>query len=162
MTICRFTPWRLRALLARWPNHPKVDLITTDGFLYPNRVLEERGLLNRKGFPESYDLRRLMRFMAELKSGADENVAALVYAGASLAMGIAFNLIWAYVIRHRRELGVEIPDEEIRRISLGFMIGAPIYVVALIVALISPAAVLIIIGAVAVYYMVAGMRSPDL
>jgi type I pantothenate kinase len=62
----------LRALLGRWPHHPQVDLITTDGFLYPNRVLEERGLMNRKGFPESYDLRRLMRFMAELKSGADE------------------------------------------------------------------------------------------
>jgi len=68
----------LRALLARWPNHPQVDLITTDGFLYPNRVLEERGLMNRKGFPESYDLRRLMRFMAELKSGAD-HVPAPVY-----------------------------------------------------------------------------------
>src|SRR5215472_9340280 len=68
----------LRALLARWPNHPTVDLITTDGFLYPNRVLEERGLMNRKGFPESYDLRRLMRFMAELKSGADD-VRAPVY-----------------------------------------------------------------------------------
>jgi type I pantothenate kinase len=68
----------LRALLARWPNHPQVDLITTDGFLYPNRVLEERRLMNRKGFPESYDLRRLMRFMAELKSGADE-VRAPVY-----------------------------------------------------------------------------------
>jgi type I pantothenate kinase len=62
----------LRALLARWPNHPQVDLVTTDGFLYPNDVLEERRLMNRKGFPESYDLRRLMRFMAELKSGADE------------------------------------------------------------------------------------------
>lgn len=62
----------LRALLARWTNHPKVDLVTTDGFLYPNRVLEERALMTRKGFPESYDLRRLMRFMAELKSGADE------------------------------------------------------------------------------------------
>jgi type I pantothenate kinase len=62
----------LRAILARWPNHPKVDLVTTDGFLYPNKVLEERGLLDRKGFPESYDLRRLMGFMAELKSGAEE------------------------------------------------------------------------------------------
>lgn len=62
----------LRELLARWPNHPKVDLVTTDGFLYPNRTLEERGLMNRKGFPESYDLRRLTRFMAELKSGAEE------------------------------------------------------------------------------------------
>jgi type I pantothenate kinase len=62
----------LQALLARWPHHPKVDLVTTDGFLYPNRVLEERGIMNRKGFPESYDLRRLTRFMAELKSGAEE------------------------------------------------------------------------------------------
>src|SRR5690606_18335783 len=44
----------LRTLLARWPNHPKVDLITTDGFLYPTRVLEERGLMQRKGFPESF------------------------------------------------------------------------------------------------------------
>ncbi len=68
----------LCALLARWSHHPKVDLVTTDGFLYPNRVLEDRGLMNRKGFPESYDLRRLMRFMAELKSGA-EKVHAPVY-----------------------------------------------------------------------------------
>lgn len=68
----------LRALLARWPNHPRVDLVTTDGFLYPNRVLEDRGLMNRKGFPESYDLKRLTHFMAELKSGADE-VRAPVY-----------------------------------------------------------------------------------
>jgi type I pantothenate kinase len=68
----------LRALLGRWPHHPEVTLVTTDGFLYPNRVLEERGLMNRKGFPESYDLRRLMRFMAELKSGAEE-VRAPVY-----------------------------------------------------------------------------------
>jgi type I pantothenate kinase len=60
----------LQALLARWPNHPKVDLITTDGFLFPNRVLEERGLMDRKGFPESYDLRRLIQFLADVKSGA--------------------------------------------------------------------------------------------
>jgi type I pantothenate kinase len=60
----------LQALLARWPNHPKVDLITTDGFLFPNRVLEERGLTERKGFPESYDLRRLIQFLADVKSGA--------------------------------------------------------------------------------------------
>src|ERR1700760_302002 len=51
----------LRTCLARWPDHPKVDLITTDGFLYPNRRLEERGIMNRKGFPESYDQRRLLR-----------------------------------------------------------------------------------------------------
>jgi type I pantothenate kinase len=59
----------LQALLARWPNHPKVDLITTDGFLCPNRVLEQRGLMKRKGFPESYDLRRLVQFLADVKSG---------------------------------------------------------------------------------------------
>jgi type I pantothenate kinase len=68
----------LQALLARWPDHPKVDLVTTDGFLYPNAVLEERGIMHRKGFPESYDVRRLVRFLAELKSGADE-VRAPVY-----------------------------------------------------------------------------------
>ena len=48
----------LQALLSRWPHHPKVDFVTTDGFLYPNRVLEEHGLMGRKGFPESYDLTR--------------------------------------------------------------------------------------------------------
>jgi uncharacterized membrane protein len=97
-----------------------------------------------------------------LKSGADEKVAALVYALAFLAMGIAFNLFWTYIVKHRRELGVEIPDEEVRRMSIGFMIGSPIYLVAVIMAFISPAVVLIIIPAVAVYYMLAGMRSPDL
>jgi type I pantothenate kinase len=60
----------LQALLARWPDHPKVDLVTTDGFLYPNKVLEERGIMNRKGFPESYDTRQLLQFLRELKSGA--------------------------------------------------------------------------------------------
>ena len=60
----------LRALLARWPDHPHVDLVTTDGFLYPNAVLESRGLMQRKGFPESYDVRRLVQFMADIKSGA--------------------------------------------------------------------------------------------
>ncbi|MBM3828803.1 MAG: type I pantothenate kinase [Actinobacteria bacterium] len=59
----------LQALLARWPDHPKVDLITTDGFLLPNRVLDERGIMNRKGFPESYDTRNLLRFLREVKSG---------------------------------------------------------------------------------------------
>lgn len=68
----------LQALLARWPDHPRVALITTDGFLHPNRVLTERGLMNRKGFPESYDVRRLLRFMIDLKSGQDE-VRAPVY-----------------------------------------------------------------------------------
>ena len=68
----------LQALLARWPDHPKVGLITTDGFLYPNAVLEERGIMNRKGFPESYDTKRLLQFLRELKSGAPE-VTAPIY-----------------------------------------------------------------------------------
>lgn len=59
----------LQALLSRWPDHPRVDLVTTDGFLWPNAVLEDRGLMERKGFPESYDRRRLIEFMADLKSG---------------------------------------------------------------------------------------------
>lgn len=58
----------LRTLLSRWPDHPRVDLVTTDGFLHPNRVLEERGLMRRKGFPESYDVRTLVQFMADVKS----------------------------------------------------------------------------------------------
>ncbi len=58
----------LRALLSRWPAHPRVDLVTTDGFLLPNRELERRGLLDRKGFPESYDVRRLVEFMADIKN----------------------------------------------------------------------------------------------
>jgi len=59
----------LQALLSRWPEHPKVALVTTDGFLYPNAVLEAKGIMNRKGFPESYDVARLVKFMAEVKSG---------------------------------------------------------------------------------------------
>ncbi len=59
----------LQALLARWPSHPRVDLVPTDGFLYSNAILEERGLMSRKGFPESYDLPKLLNFLAELKSG---------------------------------------------------------------------------------------------
>jgi len=68
----------LRELMARWPGSPRVELVTTDGFLYPNAVLEERGLLQRKGFPESYDRRALRSFIWEVKSGADE-VTAPVY-----------------------------------------------------------------------------------
>ncbi|HSJ36136.1 MAG TPA: type I pantothenate kinase [Acidimicrobiia bacterium] len=68
----------LQALLSRWPDHPRVDLVTTDGFLHPNAVLEERGLMERKGFPESYDRRRLLDFVADLKSG-QKRVAAPVY-----------------------------------------------------------------------------------
>ncbi len=68
----------LRALLARWADHPRVDLITTDGFLHPNAELERRGLMNRKGFPESFDTARLLNFLHDVKSGR-ENVAAPVY-----------------------------------------------------------------------------------
>ncbi|HKY87274.1 MAG TPA: type I pantothenate kinase [Pseudorhodoplanes sp.] len=59
----------LRALLARWPHTPKVDLLTTDGFLYPNAVLEQEGLMEKKGFPESYDLHELLRFLSGIKAG---------------------------------------------------------------------------------------------
>ncbi|HZS65417.1 MAG TPA: type I pantothenate kinase [Xanthobacteraceae bacterium] len=59
----------LQALLARWPNMPKVDLVTTDGFLLPNAVLERDGLMERKGFPESYDLPALLRFLTDVKAG---------------------------------------------------------------------------------------------
>jgi type I pantothenate kinase len=59
----------MQALLARWPHHPRVALVTTDGFLHPNRVLEQRGIMHRKGFPESYDLRALVTFVADIKSG---------------------------------------------------------------------------------------------
>ncbi|AIC95102.1 type I pantothenate kinase [Shouchella lehensis] len=68
----------IQALAKRWPNQPTVSLVTTDGFLYPNEVLEERGLMKRKGFPESYDIRRLISFLTELKSGVNE-VEAPVY-----------------------------------------------------------------------------------
>jgi type I pantothenate kinase len=59
-------------MLAHWPEHPNVALVTTDGFLYPNAELERRGLLQRKGFPESYDRRALLRFVVDIKSGKDE------------------------------------------------------------------------------------------
>jgi type I pantothenate kinase len=59
----------LKALFARWPNTPRVDLVTTDGFLYPNAVLEREGLMERKGFPESYDLPALLRVLNEVKAG---------------------------------------------------------------------------------------------
>lgn len=68
----------LRELLARWPEHPRVQLVTTDGFLFPNAELERRGILHRKGFPESYDQRSLLRFVVAVKSGAPR-VTAPVY-----------------------------------------------------------------------------------
>ncbi|MGZ3409876.1 MAG: type I pantothenate kinase [Xanthobacteraceae bacterium] len=59
----------LQALLARWPNVPKVDLVTTDGFLYPNAILQRENLMEKKGFPESYDLPALLRFLSDVKAG---------------------------------------------------------------------------------------------
>jgi type I pantothenate kinase len=62
----------LQQMLAHWPEHPSVALVTTDGFLHPNAELERRGLLARKGFPESYDRKALLRFVMDIKSGKDE------------------------------------------------------------------------------------------
>jgi uncharacterized membrane protein len=100
--------------------------------------------------------------MAEhLNTTEDENAAAAVYAISFVLMAISFGVLWEYITRHREKLGVELTDEEVRRRSLAFQIGNPLYAIAVGVAFISPAAVLVIIGALAVYYMVAGMRSPD-
>lgn len=68
----------LRHLLSLWPQHPKVALVTTDGFLYPNKILKQKGLMNRKGFPESYDTKKLIHFLIDVKSGSPK-VAAPVY-----------------------------------------------------------------------------------
>ena len=68
----------LKELLARWPDHPRVDLLPTDGFLHPNAVLEKRGLMNHKGWPESFDLPRLLSFLGDVKAGR-KNVEAPVY-----------------------------------------------------------------------------------
>jgi len=68
----------LKELLSRWPSTPKVALVTTDGFLYPNAVLEQRGIMHRKGFPESYDRLALIKFVADIKSGK-EKVSAPLY-----------------------------------------------------------------------------------
>ncbi|MDP5293672.1 type I pantothenate kinase [Oceanimonas sp. CHS3-5] len=68
----------LQTLLERWPQHPRVTLVTTDGFLYPNAELERRGLMKKKGFPQSYDMRRLVQFVSDIKSGK-QDVRAPVY-----------------------------------------------------------------------------------
>lgn len=68
----------LQTLLSRWPEHRKVDLITTDGFLYPNQILNERGIMKKKGFPQSYDMHRLVKFVSDIKSGV-KRVTAPVY-----------------------------------------------------------------------------------
>jgi len=87
----------LRALMARWPDHPRVELVTTDGFLLPTKTLEERGLMRRKGFPESYDLRAMVRFLADVKAGKPV-VSAPVYSH------LAYN-----IVPHERQV-VKQPD----------------------------------------------------
>ena len=87
----------LQALLARWPDHPSVALVTTDGFLYPNATLLDRGLMTRKGFPESYDRRRMIEFLADIKAGR-RRVSAPVYSHQ------------AYDIVPGEELVVDSPD----------------------------------------------------
>jgi type I pantothenate kinase len=83
----------LEALLGRWPNVPKVGLITTDGFLYPNAVLDREGLMEKKGFPESYDLPALLRFLTDIKAGLHP-VSAPVYS----------HLIYDVIPNHRIEI----------------------------------------------------------
>jgi type I pantothenate kinase len=87
----------LQALLGRWSSHPRVELLPTDGFLFPNAVLEARGLMNRKGFPESYDLTKLLNFLGDVKSGKDR-VEAPVYS----------HLI--YDVLNDQTLSIERPD----------------------------------------------------
>ena len=138
-----------------WVNHHGVmdHLKRTDrGVLYLNLLV----LMSVVFIPFSTAL------MAEhLKSGADERVAAFVYAGAFFLMAVAFGILWEYIIRHRERLGVELTDDQVRSITRSFHLGTPFYGVAVGVAFISPTAVLLIIAAMAVYYMVSGMRSPD-
>lgn len=62
----------LQALLSRWKEHTKVSLVTTDGFLYPNAILSEKGIMSKKGFPESYDIKQLLRFVTDIKSGKSQ------------------------------------------------------------------------------------------
>lgn len=85
----------LQALLARWDHHPRVDLVTTDGFLYPNAELDRRNLMHRKGFPESYNRRALMRFVTSVKSGSD-------YACAPVYSHLKYDVIPGakHVVRH--------------------------------------------------------------
>ncbi|MGL4860017.1 MAG: type I pantothenate kinase, partial [Enterobacteriaceae bacterium] len=68
----------LQALLSRWPEHRKVDLVTTDGFLYPNNVLRQQNMMDKKGFPQSYDMAKLVQFMSDVKSG-QQQITAPVY-----------------------------------------------------------------------------------
>jgi uncharacterized membrane protein len=137
-----------------WVNHHAVidHIARADrGVLYLNLLL----LMTVVFIPFSTAL------LAEhLKSGADEEVAAAVYSGAFLAMAISYGLLWTYITNRREHLGVKLTDEEIRRTTVTFLIGNPFYALAVVVSFTSPAVVLVINGLLAVYYMVAGMRSP--
>jgi uncharacterized membrane protein len=97
-----------------------------------------------------------------LREGETDYIAALIYSGSFFAMGLAFSALWEYITRHRKKLGVKLSDDDVRRLSRSFQIGVPFYAVAVATAFISPAVVLVIIGLLALYYAVAGMRSPDL
>ncbi len=97
-----------------------------------------------------------------LKPGeGDETTAAVIYSAAFIAMSFAYGVLWTYITKRKDLLGVELTDEQIRRTSIRFQIGTPFYIVQLAFAFISPAIVLVLNAALAVYYMVAGMRSPD-
>jgi uncharacterized membrane protein YqjE len=87
-------------------------------------------------------------------------VAAAVYSGACFAMANSFAILWIYITNRRELFGVELSDEQVRRTSVSFLIGNPFYAIAVVVSFISAEAVLVIIALLAVYYMVAGMRSP--
>jgi uncharacterized membrane protein len=100
-----------------------------------------------------------------MREGGDaERLAALIYSGAMLAMGVAFGTLWTYASRDRRLLGTDLSDAEIRRRTVRFTIGMPLYLVALLVALVSAPASLAINAALAVYYAIPGagmMRHPE-
>ncbi len=87
----------LQALLARWSSHPRVELVPTDGFLLPNAALEQRGLMERKGFPESYDLPKLLKFLGDVKSGQG-----------SVQVPVYSHLV--YDVLPDKTLGIERPD----------------------------------------------------
>lgn len=115
-------------------------LLLTVGFLpYPTAVLAEH-----------------------LNTGADEEVAAAFYSGAMTLMGLAFGTLWVYITRHRELLGVELTDDEVQTATRRFILGNPFYALAIGISFVSPAAVLVIIAALALYYAVAGMRSPTI
>jgi uncharacterized membrane protein len=137
-----------------WVNHHGVidHLRRADrGVLYLNLLV----LMTVVFIPFSTEL-----FAVHLKSGADEKVAAIVYSSSFLAMGVSFGLLWTYVTSHREALGVSLTDEDVRSTRRSFLIGNPIYALAIAMSFVSPPAVLAIVALVAFYYAIVGMRSP--